>query len=200
MSDGRTPSRWRTGSGAGVPARADEIPARQPVLPTAGAKPLSALGLAGTGFGAKSVLLVDADSQTRKSRAEVMRNYGVLVDAVASAETARTKLDSGTYNLILVDPGRDLESARSLQAEIKARNPRQLVGFLVGGPRFITTSVGGNSGPARRVSQPAARSANAPPAAAPPLKTPPTANSRDFGQRIRAAAGEKTAWERHSEI
>ena len=90
----------------------------------------------------KSVLLVDSNRQTRDSRAKTMRARGIRVDCVATAASARARLAAEKYNLILVDLGRDVTAAELLVGEIRTRNSRQLVGFLVGSPMFIAQSLG----------------------------------------------------------
>jgi hypothetical protein len=116
----------------------------------------------------KTVLLVDSNLRSRHSRAKMMRTKGVHVDCVGSAEAARVRLSAEKYNLILVDLGSDTEIAESLVREIKGKNSRQLVGFLVGSPLFIVKSLGGahpcpRPAPAAEVKR--AESPSAPPAA-----------------------------------
>ena len=66
------------------------------------------------GLRSKSVLLVDSNRQSRESRAKILRTRGVQVDCVADAAAARLRLAAEKYDLILVDPGRERESAESL--------------------------------------------------------------------------------------
>jgi len=111
------------------------------------AKPIApALQPAATGASTwtqKTVLLVDANRLTRQSRAKIMRTMGVRVDCVANADSARARLAAEKYNLILVDLGRDVTAAELLVGEIRSRNSRQLVGFLVGSPLFVSQSLNG---------------------------------------------------------
>jgi len=127
---------------------------------------------------------VDSDIRSRETRARGMRAQGVRVDCVASAAAARVRLAAETYNLILVDPGCEVGDAESLVQEIRSRNSRQLVRFLVGGPLFVAKSLsGGNcaSGPQR---VPA-------PGAAPDKQSTPAAGGSDFGQKIRDAEADE---------
>lgn len=136
---------------------------------------------AAIGLRSKSILLVDSNRQSRESRAKIMRTRGVRVDCAVDADAARVRLAAEKYDLILVDPGRERESAQSLVQEIRTNNARQLVGFLVGSPLFVAKSLTGGTNPT-------------PPPRRRPMATPPaaaveTANApaSDFGQRIRDA-------------
>jgi CheY-like chemotaxis protein len=176
-------AQWQSSIGNGAGPEPNQTPAPPPMPPADGAITAPAAGIGGSGLSAKTVLLVDSNSLTRKSRADMMRKFGVLVDAVAAPATARTRLAAGTYNLILVDLGPDRDGARSLGAEIKARNPRQMVGFFVGSPRFISTSLREDGARAPRAAPP--------PATAPPVPAPSAGT--DFGQRVRDAEAEQLA-------
>ncbi len=121
----------------GVANRANRSTKSAALLP----QPAAANG--GSTWAQKSVLLVDANRQTRQSRAKIMRTMGVRVECVANADTARAKLAAEKYNLILVDLGHDVTGAESLVGEIRSRNSRQLVGFLVGSPLFVSQSLNG---------------------------------------------------------
>ena len=92
----------------------------------------------------KSILIVDSNARSRETRAKGMRAQGVHVDCVASTDAARMRLATETYNLILVDPGHNVGPAESLVKEIRTKNSRQLVRFLVGSPLFIVRSLSAN--------------------------------------------------------
>jgi CheY-like chemotaxis protein len=142
----------------------------------------------GTASGSKkTVLLVDINSRTRDSRAKIMRTLGAVVHCVSSADAAISTFVPGSYNLVLIDLGRDVAGAEHLADEFRARNPRQLVAFLIGSPLFVATSLRGKTARPARVS---------PPQTAPPLQptTPPVLGrvaGFDFGQKIRDAEAEK---------
>jgi CheY-like chemotaxis protein len=138
----------------------------------------------------KSILLVDSDRQSRESRARIMRTRGVQVDCVVDTGAARVRLAAEKYDLILVDPGRERESAESLVQEIRANNSRQLVGFLVGSPLFVAKSLTGGSNP--RLPRPP-RPPAAPPVAAAKTPNAPATGGIDFGQRIRDAEAVRDA-------
>jgi CheY-like chemotaxis protein len=134
--------------------------------------------------GSKSVLLVDSNLRSRESRAKAMRDKGVRVDSVASADAARVRLAAEKYSLVLVDPGRDVEGAEALVKGIRANNSRQLVGFLVGSPLFVAKSLSGSNSRPRRAQEPSlVVSAEKP--------STPAAFGVDFGQRIRDAEAEE---------
>jgi len=138
-------------------------------------------GAENSSWGKKTVLLVDSDGRSRESRARIMRTLGVIVDCAHSLRIARSRFQSGAYNLVLVDAGDDVEGAEALVQEIRSRKPRQLVAFLVGSPLFVSTS------PKPRSTR-ETRAPSAPPAAVPALKA---ASVADFGQRIRDAEAEQ---------
>lgn len=132
----------------------------------------------------KTVLLVDVDSITREARSKVMRALGVTVHCAATVTGAKQKLESGSYNLVLLDLGSDVEGAKALAQEIRAKNPRQLVAFLVGSPLFVATSLDGNAITASKTVPPRPQSVR---------KANSAARAFDFGQKIRDAEAEETA-------
>ena len=133
----------------------------------------------------KVVLLVDVDPETRESRAKIMRTLGVTVHCASSARGARSKMDSGAYNLILVDLGTDSEAAETLVQEIRLKHPRQLVAFLVGSPLFVAKSLRKNDVSRSRVPQPIVPSTVS--------KVITHDKAFNFGQKIRDAQGEEVA-------
>lgn len=139
--------------------------------------------LSGFSWSKKTVLLVDVNSRTRESRSKIMRTLGVTVHCAASAGVARVRLESGVYNLILVDLGADSEGAELLVREIKRKNPRQLVAFLVGRPLFVATSLNHKREQRPRVLAPVR----------PIAVANPPANKFDFGQKIKDAEAEQIA-------
>jgi CheY-like chemotaxis protein len=132
----------------------------------------------------KSVLLVDVDSATRDTRSKVMRMLGVTVHCAATVATAWQKLEAGSYNLVLVDIGSDVERARAFVEEVRARNPRQLVAFLVGSPLFVAASLDGSHAvPLKLV----------PPRTRPVQNADSPAPLSSLGQKIREAEAKQTA-------
>ncbi len=133
----------------------------------------------------KVVLLVDVNPETRESRAKVMRTLGVTVHCASSARGARSKLDSGAYNLILVDLGADSDGAEALVQEIRLKHPRQLVAFLVGSPLFVAKSLRHKGVPRSRVAHSIVPS---------PVSTVmKNVKPFDFGQKIKDAEAEEVA-------
>jgi CheY-like chemotaxis protein len=150
-----------------------------------------ALGLSAASAGAlewrkKTVLLVDSNLRSRESRAKVMRSKGVHVDCVGSADAARVRLAADKYNLVLVDLGRDTDLAESLVQEIRGKNSRQLVGFLVGSPLFIAKSLRSAHSPGRHVPPPAVIEGGDSPST-------PAATPSEFGQGIKKTEAAETA-------
>lgn len=139
----------------------------------------------------KTVLLIDVDSVTREARSKVMRKLGVTVHCAASVAAAQQKLDSGTYNLVLVDLGSDVEGAKALVEEIRGKNSRQLVAFLVGSPLFVATSLDGQPGVAPKAHAPQTHVPQTAPV--PKAPDPPRSNVFDFGQKIRDAEAKEIA-------
>jgi CheY-like chemotaxis protein len=92
--------------------------------------------------GTRSVLLVDVHSRTRESRAQNLRKLGATVDCVSTAVMALAQFASGFYRLVLIDLGRDVEAAEQLASDIRMKNPKQLVAFLVAGPTLISKTLG----------------------------------------------------------
>lgn len=131
----------------------------------------------------KVVLLVDVNPETRESRAKVMRTLGVTVHCASSARGARSKMDSGAYNLILVDLGADSDAAEALVQEIRLKHPRQLVAFLVGSPLFLAKSLRSKGVSLSRVAQSIVPS--------PVSKVITNAKPFDFGQKIKDAEAEE---------
>ena len=90
---------------------------------------------------AKTVLLLDSESHSRDERAKMLRALSATVHCVATTAAARLRFESGTYNLVLIDLGIEIDEAENFAAEIRARKPRQLVAFLVGSPMFLAKSL-----------------------------------------------------------
>ncbi len=132
----------------------------------------------------KTVLLIDFDPGTREARSKVMRGMGVTVHCAASMTGARQKLEAGSYDLVLLDLGPDVEAAKSLAQEVKARNSRQLVAFLVGRPLYVSMTLDGS---------PVASKVRAPRVATVHKSEAPAASVFDFGQKIREAETKRIA-------
>ncbi len=166
--------RWQSSIGAGTPAPVD------PAVPVPATASVAA-SADKMRWKDKTVLLVDSNRLSRESRAKIMRTMGVRVECAPTADAARARLEAETYNLILVDLGTDIAGAESLVSGIKTANSRQLVGFLVGRPLFVATSLKARPRPRREP----AITIPAVPAA------PPISPADDFGQRVRNAEAEQ---------
>ncbi len=125
--------------------------------------------------GNRSILLVDVHPRTRDSRAQTMRKLGATVDCVSTAVAALAQFASGLYRLVLIDLGRDIEGAEQLARDIRSKNPKQLVGFLVAGPALISKTL-------RKVPAPVPVTTRAELLPVPPTEVPVES---DFGRRIR---------------
>lgn len=132
----------------------------------------------------KTVLLIDLDSTTREARSKVMRAMGVTVHCAATMAGARQKLEAGSYDLVLLDLGPDVEAAKSLAQEVKARNSRQLVAFLVGRPLYVSMTLD---------EPPVASKVRAQRMATVHKSESPAASIFDFGQKIREAETKRIA-------
>ena len=95
-------------------------------------------GQAGSTIG-QSVLLVDVNLRRRESRAAHLRKLGAVVDCASNAMTALQKLAATTYRLVLIDL--DRAAAEQLAGEIRLKVPKQLVGFMVAGPKLISKTL-----------------------------------------------------------
>lgn len=134
-----------------------------------------------TGWQDKFVLLVDVNSRTRETRSKMLRKFGVTVHCVPSTGAARARMAATNYNLVLIDLGNKIEEAESFAQELRARNKHQRLGFLIGSPLYIATSLKG-----RALAQPL----TAAPAQTPAVKTAASGLS-DFGQKIKDAEAEQ---------
>ncbi len=128
----------------------------------------------------KTILLVDVNADTREIRAKTLRSLGVTVHCATSADGAWSRYETGSYNLVLVDFGRDASRAQGLADQIRTRNPRQLIAFFVGGPKYLSLSLKSNEDKAvqaryRKQERTVAT---------------PKAESLDFGERVKLAEAE----------
>ena len=143
-------------------------------------------GLPVSSWGKKTMLLVDLNARTREARAKTFRTLGVAVECASTAAAARAHLAAGGFDLVLMDFGRDTAGAESLAREMKSTRPKQRIGFLVGSPRFVVTSLSGITAPRRPV-------VPRPPEAPAVAVSAPPAAGLDFGQRVKNAEAEAKA-------
>lgn len=98
----------------------------------------------------KSVLLVDVHLGTRESRAANLRKLGATVDCASNAAAGLQQFGAGSYQLVLIDLGRDRDGAEQLASDIRLKHPAQQIGFMVDGPALISETL-----PARPTGTPA---------------------------------------------
>jgi len=140
-----------------------------------------------SGIPAKTVLLIDVNSHSRAARARTLREMGMMVDCAATTSAGLSRLDSGSYSLVLVDVSADRGAAERLVAQIRTGNPRQLVAFLVGSPPYVVKSLNAVTPlPVATVSVPPRQATRSGAASAPAGNR---TLSIDFGRRIRQAQG-----------
>ena len=156
-------------------------------VPTESSARTSPMTGSGVEWRTKTVLLVDSNGHSRGERAAVMRRMGLDVDCAGSASAARALLAAQKFNLVLVDLGPDSEGAESFVAGLRTSNPRQLVQFLVGSPRFLAPSLNGGASRARQ--WPTA------PVAGGPIEKPttPAVTATSFGLKVRDIELEQAA-------
>jgi len=100
----------------------------------------------------KTVLLLDSNQKLREMRARRLRLYGISVHTIGRVEEARACLEGNTYNLVLVAPRKNPDEVIEFHREINRLYPAQRVAFLVGPPKYISSTYGMNviPMPARR--------------------------------------------------
>jgi CheY-like chemotaxis protein len=90
-------------------------------------------------FDGKKVLLIDEKQITRDTRANVLREHGVEVDAADSLQRARVLWKFHRYDLVLLDVRRQLPGeALQFYEQIRDASPRQRFAFLVGPPVYLS--------------------------------------------------------------
>jgi ActR/RegA family two-component response regulator len=92
----------------------------------------------------KRVLLVDSDRKLGELRARRLRLYGITVHIASSIPEARVDLKMDSYHMVLLATRRDPEAAIVFRREIRQQDPKQRVAFLVGPPRYLSFTLGGN--------------------------------------------------------
>lgn len=89
----------------------------------------------------KSVLLVDVHMRTRESRAANLRKLGATVDCASNPALALEQFRAGSYQLVLIDLGRDRNGAEQLASDIRLKHPAQQIAFMVDGPTLISKTL-----------------------------------------------------------
>ena len=83
------------------------------------------------------ILLMDANSERRALRSRILTRHGVEVVGACNLLEAGAIWNHDRYDMVLIDIRRDYRGCLACRNEIKRENPKQIVAFLVGGPRYI---------------------------------------------------------------
>ena len=83
------------------------------------------------------ILLMDSNPERRALRTRIMALHGVEVVGACDLLEAGAVWNGDRYDLVLIDIRRDYRGCLAWRNEIKRENPKQIVAFLVGGPRYI---------------------------------------------------------------
>lgn len=84
-----------------------------------------------------TVLLMDSNIERRALRMKTLLLRGMEVIAATDLTEASSMWHKDRYDLVLMDIRKDHYGCLAWRDEIKKDNPKQVVAFLVGPPRFI---------------------------------------------------------------
>jgi len=84
-----------------------------------------------------SVLLIDNNAERRRLRTRIMGLRGLEVIVACDLTEASLIWHRDRYDLVLMDIRADHRGCIALRDEIKKQQPGQIVGFLVGRPKFV---------------------------------------------------------------
>ncbi len=84
-----------------------------------------------------SILLVDANAERRALRRKILTMHGAEVVAACDVTEASSVWHRDRYDMVLIDIRRDHRGSLAWRDEIKKDKPKQIVAFLVGGPRYV---------------------------------------------------------------
>jgi response regulator RpfG family c-di-GMP phosphodiesterase len=85
----------------------------------------------------RRILLIDQNTIKQNLRATILRNYEIEVHTASSITDAAFLLKTHSYDLVLLAAQENSEEAMAASAQIKAINPCQRIGLLVGPPVFV---------------------------------------------------------------
>lgn len=85
----------------------------------------------------RRILLVDQDTTTQNRRAAILRTYEIEVHTACSIQEAESLSKRHIYDLVLLSAQENSEQAGALCTQIRAIQPRQKIGLLVGPPAFV---------------------------------------------------------------
>ena len=83
------------------------------------------------------ILLMDANSERRALRSRILTRHGVEVVGACNLLEAGAIWNHDRYDMVLIDIRRDYRGCLAWRNEIKREKPKQIVAFLVGGPRYV---------------------------------------------------------------
>ena len=84
-----------------------------------------------------TILLVDTNSERRALRRKILALHGVEVIGACDLLEASSIWHRDRYDMVLMDIRADHHGCLSWRDEIKKESPKQMVAFLVGGPRYV---------------------------------------------------------------
>jgi CheY-like chemotaxis protein len=84
-----------------------------------------------------SILLMDSNVERRALRMKTLLLRGVEVIAATDLTEASSMWHRDRYDLVLLDIRKDHYGCLAWRDEIRKDNPKQIVAFLVGPPRFV---------------------------------------------------------------
>jgi CheY-like chemotaxis protein len=85
----------------------------------------------------RRILLVDQNPTKQNLRATILRNYEIEVHTASSITDAASFWTAHSYDLVLLAAQENSEEAMAASTQIRAINPRQRIGLLVGPPVFV---------------------------------------------------------------
>jgi hypothetical protein len=85
----------------------------------------------------RSILLMDSNAERRASRKKVLASHGIEVIGAGDLTEASSIWHRDRYDMVLIDIRRDHHGCLAWRDLIKQESPKQIVAFLVGGPRYV---------------------------------------------------------------
>ena len=87
--------------------------------------------------GRRTILLMDTNSERRALRRKILSLHGAEVIGACDLLEASSVWHRDRYDMVLMDIRADHFGCLSWRDEIKKEKPKQMVAFLVGGPRYV---------------------------------------------------------------
>jgi len=87
--------------------------------------------------GRRTILLMDTNSERRALRRKILTLHGAEVIGACDLLEACSVWHRDRYDMVLMDIRADHFGCLSWRDEIKKEKPKQMVAFLVGGPRYV---------------------------------------------------------------